>query len=457
MGWWQDIKNARQNREEVERLTKEIERIELTKEEVRYIDLKKEIENIEKHREVKQEQLRAELSKFKKGIEKERSSLEKEVETLKRTRDQLGLSINEYEGRLSAIEHGLYSPPRYLKDEDTSEMLKARLDAVRSKQKALIKEKRATTHPSAYTVDGDKKKGKEFVNDTIKLILRAFNNECDVIIASVKHTNHDRSIDKIAKSFKQLNSLTDMQSVFMTDEYLKLKLQELQIMHMYRVKKQEEKEEQQAIKEQMREEARVLKEIEEARKKVEKEETHFKAALLAARSKIENASDSERIALEAKIAELEAKLQEVEEIKSDIENRERNTRAGYVYVISNIGSFGEHVYKIGMTRRLEPLDRIRELGSASVPFTFDIHAMIFSEDAPNLENKLHKRFADRRVNQVNFARSSSRSTLMKSPTLSNRNSTRRSRLRSWLWPRNIIERFKFCQRMKLQLLLNRGI
>ena len=402
MGWWQDIMNARQNREEVERLTKEIERIELTKEEVRYIDLKKEIENIEKHSEVKQEQLRAELSKFKKGIEKERSSLEKEVETLKRTRDQLGLSINEYEGRLSAIEHGLYSPPRYLKDEDTSEMLKARLDAVRSKQKALIKEKRATTHPSAYTVDGDKKKGKEFVNDTIKLILRAFNNECDVIIASVKHTNHDRSIDKIAKSFKQLNSLTDMQSVFMTDDYLKLKLQELQIMHMYRVKKQEEKEEQQAIKEQMREEARVLKEIEEARKKVEKEETHFKAALLAARTKIENASESERTALEAKIAELEAKLQEVEEIKSDIENRERNTRAGYVYVISNIGSFGEHVYKIGMTRRLEPLDRIRELGSASVPFTFDIHAMIFSEDAPNLENKLHKRFSNRRVNQVNF-------------------------------------------------------
>lgn len=402
MGWWQDIMNARKNREEVERLTKEIERIELTKEEVRYIDLKKEIESIEQHNEVKQEQLRAELDKFKKGIEKERSSLEKEIETLKRTRDQLGLSINEYEGRLSAIEHGLYSPPRYLTDDDTSEILKAKLDAVRLKQRALIKEKRATNHPSAYTVDGDKKKGKEFVNDTIKLILRAFNNECDVIIAGVKHTNQDRSIDKIAKSFKQLNSLTDMQSVFMTDEYLKLKLQELQIMHMYRVKKQEEKEEQQAIKEQMREEARVLKEIEEARKKIEKEETHFKAALFAARTKIENASESERTALETKIAELEAKLQEVEEIKGDIENREKNTRAGYVYVISNIGSFGEHVYKIGMTRRLEPLDRIRELGSASVPFTFDIHAMIFSEDAPNLENKLHKRFADRRVNQVNF-------------------------------------------------------
>ncbi|TCI54215.1 DUF4041 domain-containing protein [Exiguobacterium sp. SH1S21] len=402
MGWWQDIMNARQNREEVERLTKEIERIELTKEEVRYIDLKKEIENIEKHNEAKQEQLRAELDKFKKGIDKERSSIEKEVEALKRTRDQLGLSINEYEGRLSALEHGLYSPPRYLTDEDTSEILKTKLDAARAKQKALIKDKRATTHPGAYTVDGDKKKGKEFVNDTIKLLLRAFNNECDVIIAGVKHTNHDRSIDKIVKSFKQLNSLTDMQSVFMTDTYLKLKLEELQIMHRYRVKKQEEKEEQQVIKEQMREEARVLKEIEEARKKVEKEETHFKAALLAARNKIKNANEEERTALEEKIAELEAKLKEVEEIKGDIENRERNTRAGYVYVISNIGSFGEHVYKIGMTRRLEPLDRIRELGSASVPFTFDIHAMIFSEDAPNLENKLHKRFADRRVNQVNF-------------------------------------------------------
>lgn len=394
--------NARKNREEVERLTEEIERIELTKEEIRFIDLKKEIEHIEKESLAKQEELRNKLQKYESEKKRERKALETEIENLKKQRDQLGLSINEYEGRLSAVEHGLFSPPRYLTDDDSSELLKSKLDHVRSQQKALIKEKRATTHPSAYTVDGDKKKGKEFVNDTIKLLLRAFNNECDVIIASVKHTNRDRSVDKIVKSFKQLNSLTDMQTVFMTEKYLRMKIEELEVMYRYRAKKQEEKEEQQTIKEQMREEARVLKEIEEARKKVEKEETHFKAALLAARTKIENASDSERTALEAKIAELEAKLQEVEEIKGDIENRERNTRAGYVYVISNIGSFGEHVYKIGMTRRLEPLDRIRELGSASVPFTFDIHAMIFSEDAPSLENKIHKRFSDRRVNQVNF-------------------------------------------------------
>ncbi|MDL5377130.1 DUF4041 domain-containing protein [Exiguobacterium mexicanum] len=402
MGWWQDIMNARQNREEVERLTKEIERIELTKEEVQYLDLKKESEFIKWENQKNLQSHKEELESITEALKLEHGKLRNEISSLQSKCVLLKSDIGEYEGILNSLEHGLYSPPRYLSDEDSSEKLKAKLGSVRAKQKALIKNKNATTHPPAYTVDGDKKKGKEFVNDTIKLLLRAFNNECDVIISGVKHTNFERSVEKVQKSFHQLNSLTDMQTVFMTTEYKKLKVDELTIMYKYRVKKQEEKEEQQAIKEQMREEARVLKEIEEARKKVEKEETHFKAALLAARTKIENASESERTALEAKIAELEAKLQEVEEIKGDIENRERNTRAGYVYVISNIGSFGEHVYKISMTRRLEPLDRIRELGSASVPFTFDIHAMIFSEDAPNLENKLHKRFTDRRVNQVNF-------------------------------------------------------
>ena len=118
-------------------------------------------------------------------------------------------------------------------------------------------------------------------------------------------------------------------------------------------------------------------------------------------SYLQKSSDIEKQLYVDKIKELEEKLKEVEKSKEDVLNREQNTRAGFVYIISNIGSFGENVYKIGMTRRLQPMDRINELGSASVPFEFDVHAMIFSEDAPTLENALHKHFENCKVNKVN--------------------------------------------------------
>ncbi|EPS49122.1 phage protein [Clostridium botulinum CFSAN002367] len=152
----------------------------------------------------------------------------------------------------------------------------------------------------------------------------------------------------------------------------------------------------------MREEAKVLKEIEIAKKKIEKEETHFTNALADVKNKLKNANDTEKENLLKKLEELENKIKEIEENKKDILNREQNTRAGYVYIISNIGSFGENVYKIGMTRRLNPIERISELSSASVPFSFDVHAMIFSEDAPTLENSLHKIFEKYSVNKINL-------------------------------------------------------
>jgi hypothetical protein len=166
-------------------------------------------------------------------------------------------------------------------------------------------------------------------------------------------------------------------------------------------KKQEEKEEQQAIKEQMREEARALKELEKAKEKVEKEEKHFSQAIEKMNQQLQKANSEEQQKLLDKLRELEAQLELTKRNKEDVINRVQNTRAGYVYIISNIGSFGDSVYKIGMTRRLEPLDRVKELGDASVPFTFDVHAMIFSKDAPALESALHRALSDKKVNKVN--------------------------------------------------------
>ena len=194
-------------------------------------------------------------------------------------------------------------------------------------------------------------------------------------------------------------------SIRISQSYLNLKLEELFLCHEYQIKKQEEKEEQKKLKEQMREEAKLLKEIEEMKLRIEKEEKHFNQAIekfkgQIARSKTE---DEKQILLE-KLHELELKLAEIEKTKKDILNREQNTRAGYVYIISNIGSFGQDVYKIGVTRRLDPTERVDELGDASVPFDFDIHALIFSADAPKLENTLHKSFEHRRLNLINNRR-----------------------------------------------------
>lgn len=362
---------------EVTRLRNLLAETVLTQEQVKYLDLNKEIEK---------------LNSCKEDLNSQNKELQSKIVDLRKTL----IGLKEIEELQS---FGFYKTKYGL---ESSELYNQKLQEIRKKQKDMIKTKTATIHNTDYLVGGDKKKGKEFILDTVKLSLRAFNNECDNIISKVKFNNVEKSSERIKKIFKEINSLTDMQRVSIKQAYLRAKIEELYLKYEYECKKQEEKEEQQAIKERMREEAKVLKELEAARKKIEKEETHFSNAIKDLNEKLEKANDKEKLTLLEKIKELENKLKEVENAKQDLSNREQNTRAGYVYVISNIGSFGENVYKIGMTRRLDPMDRVKELGSASVPFKFDVHAMIFSEDAPSLENILHKKFEKNSVNKVNL-------------------------------------------------------
>ena len=159
--------------------------------------------------------------------------------------------------------------------------------------------------------------------------------------------------------------------------------------------------EQREIKQQIREEEKARKEMEKAIKEAEKEERLIQKALEKARAELANANEEQRKEFEAQLADLEGKLEEAEERGQRALSMAQQTRRGHVYVISNVGSFGENVFKIGMTRRLEPLDRVKELGDASVPFSFDVHAMLYSEDAPTLEKELHRRFNRESVNKVN--------------------------------------------------------
>lgn len=234
-----------------------------------------------------------------------------------------------------------------------------------------------------------------------RLLVRAFNNECDNIISNVRYSNISISADKIKKSFNTMNKFTETLGTKLTENYLNLKLEELELRCGYIIMKQREKEEQQRIKEQMREEERVRKEIEAEEKKVEKEEQHFMNEINKLQKRMAKENQEAQAILLKQIEELQSKLAEVSEVKADLMNRRLNNKAGYVYIISNVGSFGENVYKIGTTRRLDPQVRVDELSNASVPFKYDVHAMIFSDDAFELEYNLHQIFDKNRVNKVN--------------------------------------------------------
>ena len=317
------------------------------------------------------------------------------------TLQDLKQQIIETDENILLQEFGFYIPHYSY---SLSDEYKVKLKEVRDRQKQMIKDGKAVTGNMNWTVNGSNSKGKKMVKDTQKLLLRAFNAECDDAIEHVRFNNVEASAKKISSSAEAISKLGGMMGISIAITYLRLKTEELYLMHEYQMKKQEEKEAAKEARARQREEAKAAKELEEARKKLEKEQAHYQNALSKLLTQISTASPSKLESLNTKREELEAQLSKIDMEIKDVDYREANQRAGYVYIISNIGSFGENIYKIGMTRRLDPMDRVNELGDASVPFNFDVHAMIFTEDAPALEAALHNAFADRKVNCINQRR-----------------------------------------------------
>lgn len=361
------------------------------------------------------EQIKEENSKLKSQlgldtVEKyteQKMELEKDVFRLIREKEELESQISNIQRDIIVLNNealmqsfGLYEP---MYDFATSEEYKDRLRNIRDLQKIMIKDKSAVKYFDGWTVNGSKAEGKKMTNDNIKQIIRTFNVECESVIEKVKFNNIDNIRKRIEKSFTDLNKINISNKVELTYEFLNLKIEELKLAYEYQVKKQEEKEEQKEIRERLREEARVKKELEEAKKNITKDLTHFQNALNSINIQLDNPSlsDEDRVNLTLKKQEFEEQVSKLDKELKDVDYRQNNQRAGYIYIISNIGAFGENIYKIGMTRRLDPQERVDELGSASVPFNFDVHAMIFTEDAPALENALHKAFDDKKVNMVN--------------------------------------------------------
>jgi FKBP-type peptidyl-prolyl cis-trans isomerase len=228
------------------------------------------------------------------------------------------------------------------------------------------------------------------INRQIRLTMRAFNNECEAAIANTRWNNVNAMEKRILNAATQINNANESMRLTISDRYVALKLDELHLAHEYRERLKIEREERAEMARAEREEKKLLAEAEAA----EREEQRFQNLLDKARA--EAGIDETRIAeLEAALAEAHAKSERARAMAE-------MTKSGYVYIISNVGSFGEDVVKIGLTRRLDPDDRVRELGDASVPFSFDTHAMIYSDEAPGLEYALHREFADRRINGMNM-------------------------------------------------------
>ena len=236
----------------------------------------------------------------------------------------------------------------------------------------------------------------------IRFVVDAFNGKVDSILSRVKDDNVGTLQQEIRDAFSLVNhNGAAFRSARIQNAYLEARLTELRWAATVQELKLRDREEQRRIKEQIREEERAQREFERSMREAAKEEETLRKAMEKVQGQVEKANETQRQKYEAQLAELADKLRQAEERNQRAKSMAEQTRMGHVYVISNIGSFGEDVVKIGLTRRLEPLDRIRELGDASVPFSFDVHAMIFHEDAPALERSLHKHFLTAQVNKVN--------------------------------------------------------
>ena len=247
---------------------------------------------------------------------------------------------------------------------------------------------------SGWTVNSSAAEGRKMVRDISKLMLRAYNAEADNLVRALKPYKLQSSVDRLDKVVATIERLGTTMSIRVAPAYHQLRIRELELTADYLQKVAVEKEREREEKDRLREERKVQQEIERERARLEKERQHYANALMA----LEANGDVDGA------ARLREQLDDLDKAIQDVDYRAANIRAGYVYVISNVGAFGERMIKVGMTRRLEPLDRVRELSDASVPFNFDVHALFFSNDAVGIESAMHAKLADRRVNRVNMRR-----------------------------------------------------
>jgi hypothetical protein len=318
--------------------------------------------------------------------------------------DRLLHEIAIFDERLSFAEMGVYEP--HFEFSDTEEY-KEQIKLVRERQKAMVSAKTAVFCTTKWHVDGSFAKGQTMTNRNIRLTLRAFNNECEAAIANTRWNNVNAMEKRILRAYEQIDNMNASNTTYISPEYLRLKLEELFLTHEYREKLKAEREERAEAARLAREEQKLIRDLERA----EEEEAHYAKLLERAKAEARAIVGPQLKIFEQQIATLEKDLSAAHAKTERAKAMAERTRSGYVYIISNIGSFGDGVVKIGLTRRLGPVDRVRELGDASVPFIFDTHAIIYSDDAPSLERALHTEFEATRINAQNMRKELFRASL----------------------------------------------
>lgn len=399
-----NTKSLEKSADEKERTNAEVQKITkyLKKTKIEYNRLNDETTALQKLK-VNSDKMKEELDSFSEQLKQVASDIvSKKEERIKseNTIKELMSRIDLYSRLDEFVSYGHFEEPAYLYE--TSARFTEEIKRVREQQKDFLKARTAVTYPPSISISSDKKKDKKILDGQVNLMLTSFNIDSDYLIGKVKPSTFARTLEQIEKLAAKLEKSAATLHCGFNTEYVRLKYEECKLQYQYTLKKQEEKEEQALIKEQMREEVKAQKEFERAIAEAEKEERMYRKMLERARQTLEKASEDERIVAQQRIEDLEQQLADAMAKEERAKSLAEQTRRGHVYVISNVGSFGEGIYKIGLTRRLDPMVRVKELGDASVPFRFDVHAIIHAEDAPALESSLHREFKHRRVNAVNF-------------------------------------------------------
>lgn len=348
--------------------------------------------------EAKRASLEREVAEQAARLSQERFAAASAVQTLRSQLEETRKSIVETEDLSLLQEAGIYRYRHPLTDAVTYAKalagIEGRIKTMARKDGGAVL---ATTH---WTVNGSTSQGNAMVRDFSKLLLRAFNAEADNLVRGLKPYKLAAAVERLQKVADTIQRLGKTMQIRISTAYLQVRVQELELAADFLQKQAEEKEAERLERERLREERKVAQEIERERARLEKERQHYMNALAALVAKGD----------EAGAARLQGQLDDVQRAIEDVDYRAANIRAGYVYVVSNIGSFGESMVKVGMTRRLDPMDRIRELSDASVPFNFDVHALHFSKDAVGIEAAMHERMAEVRVNLINRRREFFRAT-----------------------------------------------
>lgn len=323
-------------------------------------------------------------------LRSEAEQLRTELYSLRRQVREARAELVETDERALLQEVGYYQFSHPL---DNAADYRGRLDKLRTKIKGAMRDKTAVRSAPGWTVNGSAKDGAALIRDFSKLMLRTYNVEADNCVRTVRPHTLDTTTRRLDRTRDSILKLGAMMSVSIDDGYHEMRVRELRLVTDFLAKLEQEKEQMRAERERLREDAKALAELLREESRLLKERTHYETVL--ERLKPDDAPAREQV---------QARLEAIDGGLAGVRSREANTRAGYVYVISNPGAFGENMVKIGMTRRLEPLDRVHELGNASVPFRYDVHALTFSRDALGLEGKLHSEFSAHRVNRVNLRR-----------------------------------------------------